>query len=186
MRPAPNSALRLASALVVALGTALGLAASDVSSADPVPASEPAAVHVSGDVEHAGEWTAERLAHDFAADVREIEIPGKASAKARCVPLLSLIQAAAPKIDPVAKGQRLGFAAVVRGRDGYAVTFSLGELLPEHGGRAIWLALDHDGKPLDSAHAPVELVVPADEKRSRWVRGVASVTILDVGRLAAK
>jgi hypothetical protein len=153
--------------------------------ASPTPA--PAAIAVGGDVGQPGAWTPERIAKDLSGDVREVRfsVRGKA-AKARCVPLLALVQAARPKVDPRVKGHRLAFVAAVRGRDGYTATFSLGELLPEYGRRDVWVALDHDGGPLGPDHAPAEVLVPADEKASRWVRGLASVTVVDTTAAASR
>ena len=67
----------------------------------------------------------------------------------------------------------------MRGEDGYTVALSLGELLPTYGKRAVWIALDHDGKPLTDKEAPVELIVPEDEKPSRWVHAVTRITLVD-------
>lgn len=158
-----------------------------VAAAGPEPTS--AHVVVAGAVEVPGDWTVERIRKDLAAEVREVSfsVEGKpeVTKKARCVSLLALVQAAKPKIDPAIKGHRLAFVVAVRGRDGYTTTFSLGELLPEYGRRDVWVALDLDGAALEPELAPVEILVPADERRSRWVRGVASVTVIDTTQLAA-
>jgi hypothetical protein len=44
----------------------------------------------------------------------------------------------------------------------------------------VWVALDEDGKPLSGDAAPVQIVCPGDVKHGRWVRGVASVTVVDL------
>jgi hypothetical protein len=82
-----------------------------------------------------------------------------------------------PSADPKLKNHNLRLAVVVEGADGYTATFSLGELMPEIGGKEAWLALDEDGKPLPQRL--VKLVVPADQKPARWVRDVVSITIVD-------
>jgi hypothetical protein len=147
-------------------------------------ADEPArSFRLSGDVEDAGDWTAERLA-ELPGGPREIDFTIKGEpAKARCVPLLAVIEATKPRIDREIRGHRLAFVAIVRGRDGYTATFSLGELLPEYGRRDVWIALDHNGGPLGAKHAPFEVIVPADEKASRFVRAVEHITIVDTTRL---
>ncbi len=143
-------------------------------------ASAPLSVHLDGDVEFAGDWTVERIGKDLAKEVREVTFTVKGrDAKARCVPLAAFVAAAKPRIDPKRKGHDLAFVVRVRGRDGYTASFSFGELAVEVGRRDAWVALDRDGQPLDEVRGPVELVVPGDAKAARWVRGVASVTVLD-------
>ena len=46
----------------------------------------------------------------------------------------------------------------------------------------MWIALDRDDEPLAERSAPVELIAPADAKPGRWVRGVASITVVDPAR----
>lgn len=144
------------------------------------PQAAPLTFRVEGAVESPGDWSVERLAKDLPASVKEIEVSRKEkAAKAKVVPLLALVEACKPKVDPKVKGHRLAFVVVVRGRDGYTAAFSLAELMPEVGKRDAWIALDRDGAALDAERAPVELLVPGDEKPARWVRGVASVTLVD-------
>src|SRR3954447_9500134 len=87
---------------------------------------------VGGDVQKPGEWTAARLARDFAGKVETVRytMAGKEHT-ARCVPLLALVEAAQPKIDPNRKHHRVGFVIVLRARDGYTAAFSLAELSPD-------------------------------------------------------
>src|SRR5262249_52793427 len=125
-------------------------------------------------------WTVAQLRKEFAADIRTVPYTlKKEKGTARCLPLMTLIQAAQPRLDPRRKNHLLAFAVIVRAEDGYAVCFSLGELLPEHGKRAVWLALDRNGKPLSAEEGPVRLLVPGEEKAARWVHGVTSLTLID-------
>ncbi len=93
--------------------------------------------------------------------------------------LFALLQAAQPRLNPNIKNHRLQFFVLVRGRDGYTAAFSLAELSPDLGGRAAWLALDEDGKPLAEDDGPVQLLVPGDAKPARWVHGVAAIVARD-------
>lgn len=136
--------------------------------------------HIAGAVENADDWTAERLATTFAGDVKTVSYTLKGEkGEARCIPLLTLLQAAKPRLNTKAKNHQLAFVALVRAEDGYTIAFSLGELLPAFGKRQVWVALDRDGKPFTGDDAPVQLIVPEDEKGARWVHGVRSITLVD-------
>ena len=63
--------------------------------------------------------------------------------------------------------------------DGYTVTFSLGELLEEHGNREIYVVFDGDGKPLPEKDRPVRLVVLGDTKPARSIYAVQTITVVD-------
>ncbi len=153
------------------------------------PATQPAAtVSVGGAVAHPMSVSADDLRSRFAAQVSPIEYESHGHKHAaHAVPLIAVLQAAGvdatlkmdPKADPRTKNGPLRLAVVVKGRDGYAATFALAELLPDIGDRPVWIALDADEKPLADRAAPVELIAPADAKPGRWVRGVASITVID-------
>ena len=135
---------------------------------------------IEGAIAKPGDWSRERLEKEFAADLKTVAYTLKGEkGEARCIPLLSLVQAAHLRLNAKIKNHPLAFVVIVRADDGYTVTFSMGELLPANGKREVWLALDRDGMPLDKDEAPVQLLVPEDEKSSRWVHGVASITIVD-------
>ncbi len=70
---------------------------------------------------------------------------------------------------------------LVRGRDGYAVAFSMAEVLPMVGNRPVWVVLDEDGAPLPDSAGPVRLFVPDDQMPSRGVHQVDSIEIVDIG-----
>jgi hypothetical protein len=149
----------------------------------PLAADEPAksmTIQLSGAVEKPAEWSLEEIAKTFAADVTEVSYTLKGQAgKAHVVPLVKLVLAAKPKIDPAQKNHIIAFSVVVRGRDGYAATFSLAEIHPDFAAAAIYMALDKDGKPLPDREQPVSILAPGDKKPSRWVHGVASITVID-------
>src|SRR6185295_18777948 len=105
---------------------------------------------------------------------------------ARALSLLTLIQAARPRLDPKRKNHLLAFAVFVRAKDGYTTSFSLGELLPEQGKREVWIALDRNGKPLPEAEGPVRLLVIGEEKPARWTFGVTRIQVVDGAQLVER
>ncbi len=141
---------------------------------------EPETIRIGGAVEKPDAWTVERLSKEFAGDLHTVHYTLKGTKReARCVPLIALIEAAKPRLNPQIKNHELAFLVLARGKDGYTVSFSLGELLPQYGKSAVWVALDRDGKPLPEQAAPAELLVPGDVKPSRWVRALAEITLVD-------
>jgi hypothetical protein len=103
-----------------------------------------AMIRVDGAVEKLGTWTTERLTKEFAGDIRTVPYTLKGEkGEARCVPLLTLVRAARPRLDPKRKNHLVAFVVIVRAEDGYAAAFSLGELLPENGKREVWVAQTH-------------------------------------------
>lgn len=100
---------------------------------------------------------------------------------ARAVPLLALVSQARPRFNPHIKNHQIQFVVEVLGRDGYAADFSLAELLPTLGRRAVWLAWDEDGKAL-GANGPAQALSPDDATPARWVHSVAEVRVLDTAQ----
>lgn len=139
-----------------------------------------ATLQVSGAVVKTGAWDAARLRRDFGGDLRTVTytLKGK-SHTAQALPLLALVQAAGPRLNPNIKNHRLQFVVLVRGRDGYTAAFSLAELSPDLGQRTAWLALSEDGQPIPAEFGPASLLVPGDAKPGRWVHGVAAIVVRD-------
>jgi hypothetical protein len=108
--------------------------------------------------------------------------------------LVSLLKAAGvpvefvmkPGADPKVKNPQMRRAVLVSGRDGYSVAFSMAELLPMVGNRAVWVALEEDGKPLSENDGPVRLIVPDDGMPARGVHGVASIDVVEVNAAATQ
>ncbi|SDW82092.1 hypothetical protein [Paracoccus sanguinis] len=65
-------------------------------------------------------------------------------------------------------------SVIVTGRDGHAVAFSMGELMPDFGNRAVLLSLTVDGLPTQDG---VRAVSPGDGRGARYVKDVVSVEI---------
>src|SRR5262249_39854256 len=130
---------------------------------------------VSGAVERPGEWTVSRLTADLAGSVQTVRFTMKGvEHTAKCVPLWALIEAVRPRVDPNRKNHRVGFAIILRARDGYTVAFSLAELAPDIGDHKVWLAVEVDGKPLAENEAPVRLLIPGEGNGHyhRWTFGI--------------
>jgi len=150
---------------------------------------DPAVIHISGAVAQPSDWTTDQLKTQFASQIKSIEYQSHGQKHtADAVPLLALLKSAGvaidlkedPKADPKTKNAALRLVVIVRGTDGYTVALSLADILPEIGNREAWLALDVDGAPLHANESPAKLVLPADVKPGRWVRGIASISVLDV------
>jgi hypothetical protein len=145
-------------------------------------------VTVTGEVDHPGNWSVADLKSQLASDFKTIQISRRGQQhSADVVPLLSLLKAAGTKMDlkmgpsvaPTDKNYPLRLIVIVTGRDGYAATFSLAELLPQFGNHAAWLEVAEDGNALSDRDLPMDLVVPDDVKPGRWVHGIGTITILN-------
>lgn len=89
-----------------------------------------------------------------------------------------LRQAGAVPATPLRGGAQLGRRVEVVARDGYRVTFSLGELDPTLGNRQVVLVDRCDGKALADDTGPLRLVVPEDSRPARWIRQIESISVL--------
>ena len=145
-------------------------------------------VHIGGAGIPATDWNVDQLQKQFAKEIAPVEYTGHGQKHVyQCVALVSLLKAAGvpvefkmdPKADPKLKSYPLRFVAVVRGRDGYVVAFSLAELLPDIGNRHVWVALDEDGQPISEQDGPIRLLSPDDQKPARGVHQLAEITIVD-------
>jgi DMSO/TMAO reductase YedYZ molybdopterin-dependent catalytic subunit len=147
-------------------------------------------ITVNGTVDKPGEWTADKLKTELAADVTSISYTGHdGKHSSTAVPLVSLLKAAGvatqlgnPPKGTVGKDKHaeLHFAVVVQGRDGYYTVLSISEIMAELGNKKIWLALDVDGKPWPEADAPMKLVIADDAKPARWVHSVQMISVVKV------
>ncbi len=150
-------------------------------------ADTPAAFQVAGAVGKPRAWTAAQLPKELSAGVQTVTYTLKGTAHtAHAVPLWAVVQAGQPQTNPQIKRHLLQFVASVRGRDGYTVDFTLGEISPDFGANAVWVAWDEDGKPLPEDAGPVELLVPGDKRAARWVHGVSTITLTDMAQASKK
>jgi hypothetical protein len=176
----PRSCLSVPAALLVLLMTACPAGADDSPDAltvDPGGGAAPV------------KFSLDQIRQQFSAVARPVQYDSHGQHHtSTCVPMLSLLQAAGvssqikmdPTADPKTKHHALRLAILVSASDGYAVAFSLPELLPDIGNRPVWLALDQDGKSLPETDQPVRLVVPDDAKPARWIHGVDRITVIDL------
>lgn len=146
------------------------------------------AVRVVGTDGTAHTWTVSRIKEVLSSEIKSIEFTSHGQKHAcKAVSLLEILNASgipatlkmAPKADPHVKNYNLRLAVLVQAKDGYAATFSMGELLPDIGGCQAWVALEEDAKPLPERDGMAKLIVPTDQKPVRWVRDIASVTVID-------
>jgi len=150
------------------------------------PASFQTTFQIGGAVIKPGVWDAARLRRDLNGDITTVTYTLKGHRHtAHAVPLWTLLLAAGPRVNPQIKHHLLQFVVAVRGQDGYTADFTLGELSPDFGGRAVWVALDEDGKPLTGDGGPVQLLVPGDKKPARWVHAVRAIILTDGALLPA-
>ncbi len=106
------------------------------------------------------------------------EVHGK-QVQCEGVNLFALLQASkAVPTDP-ARGAQLAKVVVVGARDGYRVAFSLGELDPSLGNRAVVLTNRCNGAALDADDGPWRLVAPGESRPARWIRQVESIRVVD-------
>lgn len=79
-------------------------------------------------------------------------------------------------IDPAAHGAVPRLAIIVTAGDGYMLVLSAGELAPDLGNAAAFLAYERDGAPLPAARSP-RLVMPGDRRGARQVLDVARIEL---------
>ncbi len=133
-----------------------------------------------GAIEKPGAWGRERLLRELASEIKTVDYVVKGERRsARAVSLLSLIQASKPRLNPRAKNHLLAFTVFVRASDGYTMSFSLGEMSPTEGKRAIWVAFEREGRPILGDDGPVEILVPEDGRPARFVHGVNRIIVVD-------
>lgn len=145
-------------------------------------ADQPAAtLKVMGDVTTPATWDVAGIESTFKSQMRPVNYTVKGDDHvSNCVPLLAVVEAADPAINPAIKNHQFQFIIEVQGFDGYTVDFTLGDLLPDFGNHAVWLALDEDGKPLTEGEGSgMRLILPFEKRAGRWVYGIARIIIVD-------
>lgn len=141
---------------------------------------------VAGAVVKPANYSPQALRDQFKGSLQTITYTRKGTKHtARAVPLWTVLLwtvllAAQPRLNPRIKNHALQLIILISGHDGYTAAFSFGELSPDFGNHAAWLAVDEDGKPLGEAAAQeAALVVPDDVKAGRWVHAVQRITVVD-------
>lgn len=77
-------------------------------------------------------------------------------------------------------GKALATYVVVEGADHYRAVLSLAEVDPSFHSGDVLLADTLDGKPIGDKDGPFKLVVSEDKRPARWVRNLASITVVAV------
>ncbi len=96
----------------------------------------------------------------------------------RGVMIFSLLDSAGVTLGAKLRGKNLGKYLVAKATDGYQAVFALPEVDPEFTDEKIIVAYAEDGKPLAAGDGPIRIVVPSDKKHARWVRELASLTVV--------
>jgi hypothetical protein len=120
-------------------------------------------------------WTPEALAALPPSTVTVNNENSKASETYSGVPLIDLLTRLGIKEKPGKKDLLL--YVVATGSDGYAVVYSIGEIMPFIHDAAVIVADSQDGKPL-AATGPFELIASREKHPARWVRNLASIKVL--------
>jgi DMSO/TMAO reductase YedYZ molybdopterin-dependent catalytic subunit len=139
-----------------------------------------ATLSVRGDIQKPTQWSVEALKAQFGGQIQDVKFSAGKDQPLRVgtgIPLLAVIQAAAPKTEQATRHHDLAFPAIVEASDSYHVFFSLAELMPQYSHAQVWLIWNVDGKPLSGKEAPLRLVVPTDQARDRHVFGVTRITV---------
>lgn len=75
-------------------------------------------------------------------------------------------------------GAQLSRYVLVQARDGARAVFSLAELDPTLGNARVFLVDRCNGQPLSPEDGPLRLFAPDESRAARWVRQVASITVI--------
>jgi hypothetical protein len=154
-----------------------------------------ATVHISGANLKPSDWSVAQFQTQLAGEIKPVQYNSHGAMHTfSCVPLVSVLKAAGAPTDfamggganSKVKNPQMRQAIVVSGSDGYAVVFSMAEILPMVGDRTVWVALVEDGKPLADGDGPVRLIVPDDKMPPRAVHQVASIEIVDLSAPATQ
>ena len=131
-------------------------------------------VALTGQVEHPRTLALADLRALPPVTVSVAQVTGKGVQKASYTGALlwTLVNDAHPT-DPPGERTHLQHTFLLRGRDGYAVAVSMGELDPDYEGKQVLVAYAKDGQPL----AEPRLVVPADSHAGRGVRDLVSIEV---------
>jgi hypothetical protein len=75
------------------------------------------------------------------------------------------------------RGSALRLVVVATAADGYQVAFALPELDPAFTTDVVLLADRKDGKPIAGAEGPFRLIVPNENRHSRWLRQLTTIEL---------
>ena len=152
--------------LLLALALALAWPAAAGQAAD-------IALSLSGRLAHPRSFSAAEL-----AALPQAALPEPASGQAAPGPhwtgvLLWPLLDQAGWVDQPGRKTHLQHVILARGRDGYGVALSIGELDPAFEGKQVLIATGRDGKALGS----LELGGPGDRRHARWVHDLQAIEV---------
>lgn len=143
---------------------------------------------VSGAIAKPTDLSVAELKDRCSASVKTIDVTSRGQTHhVTGVPLLAVLEMAglesaivpSPTVAPGAKHPSLRQGVLVRGSDGYAVLFSVAELLPTVGHRSAWIVWTQDDQPIAAEQGPLKLIVPDDAGPARNVRNVSKLEMID-------
>jgi hypothetical protein len=144
--------------------------------AAPATTQPGALLKVSGQVPHPLSLTAQALATMPHVTLATKDRDGKETSYSG-VPIRTILdQAGVPSTQRMRNGA-VALALVVEAADGYRAVFSLIEIDTQPADRPVLLADQRDSKPLVPPEAPWRLIVPGDQRPTRWVRQVTTLRI---------
>jgi DMSO/TMAO reductase YedYZ molybdopterin-dependent catalytic subunit len=97
--------------------------------------------------------------------------------------LYEVVSRAKPRLTDKCCSNAINTVVVIKAADNYQALFSMPELDSKFGTRQILLADRRDGRPLAPGQGPLQIIVPDDQVRARWVRQVSLIEILPIGDL---
>lgn len=80
------------------------------------------------------------------------------------------------------RGPSMLLAIVADAPDGYSAGYMLADVDEQFGARAAIVAIAQDGKALPTADGPLRVIVQGEEHRARWVRNVAKLRLVRIGK----
>ncbi|MGD0051024.1 MAG: molybdopterin-dependent oxidoreductase [Vulcanimicrobiaceae bacterium] len=136
-----------------------------------------ATISVGGAFVRAETLSATDVAHWPHVGVSVVEHDGT-TAEYSGVPLAVVLHDAGAPTGDAVKGAAARSYVAVTGTDGYVATYSLAELDTTERRCTPLLADQRNGAPLAAALGAFRLVAPCDHVQARWVRNVASLTVV--------
>jgi hypothetical protein len=118
----------------------------------------------------------------------ELEAPERdgSTAKYAGVEMPQLLEKLGVPKGEALRGEWLRKFLVIEASDGYQVVFALPEFDAAFAERKFLLADRKNGQPLSESDGPLQLIVPSEKRRARWVRMVKSIRLVDSAAAAEK
>ena len=125
--------------------------------------------------DQSAEWTAATLGPLPHSTLTFYNEHTKANETYAGVPLADLLAKLGVPDKP--RGKQFRLYLVAEGSDGYAVVYSIGEVMPDVHDGTVLVAGSEDGKPI-AADGPLKLVATGEKRPARWVRNLVAIRVL--------